>query len=156
MELYREFFRAIEALNEKDVEYCVVGGIALAFHARPRFTRDIDILAKRTDLPLCREIFRSLGYSETGIPWTFKNTAITLHRFTKPSEEDDEDMIVMDLLLGHEDRHNEIIDRSLSDDSFAGKVRLARKEDLIWMKTIRGSKQDEADIEQLERSDDED
>jgi hypothetical protein len=50
MELYREFFTIIKALNQKGLDYSVVGGIALAFHAQPRFTRDIDLLAKPMDL----------------------------------------------------------------------------------------------------------
>lgn len=58
--------------------------------------------------------------------------------------------MVIDLLIGHEDRHSEIIEQSTLDESPAGKVRLATCEDLIWMKRLRGSKQDEADIEKLE------
>ena len=57
MELYREFFAVIEALNKKGLDYSIVGGIALAFHSQPRFTRDIDILAKPIDLPVYEEIF---------------------------------------------------------------------------------------------------
>ena len=44
MELYREFFAVIKALNKKGLDYSVVGGIALAFHSQPRFTRDIEKL----------------------------------------------------------------------------------------------------------------
>ena len=151
MELYREFFALIEALNRKGLEYSVVGGIALAFHSLPRFTRDIDLLAKPVDLATYREILRELGYSELSKPWTFQNTKITLHRFGKRSFDDDQELIVVDLLIGNEDRHAEIIEKSITDESPAGRVRLARREDLIWMKQIRGSKQDEADIDNLEK-----
>jgi hypothetical protein len=150
MELYREFYGVINALNKKGLAYSVVGGIALAFHAQPRFTRDIDILAKPADLPQYRQVFQELGYTELAEPWEFKNTEITLHRFGKPSLEDEEDFILIDLLIGNEERHASIIEQSIVDDSPAGKVYLATREDLIWMKKIRGSKQDEADIEKLE------
>ena len=30
-------------LNKHDVKYCIVGAFALAFHAEPRYTKDIDI-----------------------------------------------------------------------------------------------------------------
>ncbi len=93
-----------------------------------------------------------MGYSELAEPWTFSNTNITLHRFGKPSVEDDQDLILVDLLIGNEDAHAAIIEQSIFDESPAGKVRLATREDLIWMKRIRGSKQDEADIEKLEES----
>jgi len=150
MELFREFFAVIEGLNQEGLAYSVVGGIALAFHSQPRFTRDIDILGKPTDLERYRSIFAKLGYAEAGKPWTFQQTNITLHRFGKRSLEHDEELIVVDLLLGHEDRHAEIIKQSTLDESPAGKVSLATREDLIWMKRIRGSKQDAADIEKLE------
>jgi hypothetical protein len=38
---YEEF---LELLNKHNVRYCVIGSYALAFHARPRYTKDIDIL----------------------------------------------------------------------------------------------------------------
>lgn len=37
---YAEFFAL---LNEHKVRYCVVGSYAVAFHAKPRYTKDIDI-----------------------------------------------------------------------------------------------------------------
>ncbi|MFT5836659.1 MAG: hypothetical protein ACI9ZV_000155 [Candidatus Azotimanducaceae bacterium] len=150
MELYREFYAVINGLNQAGLAYSVVGGIALAFHAQPRFTRDIDILARPADLPRYQEVFQGMGYSELAKPWTFNNTNITLHRFGKPSVEDDQDLVLVDLLIGHEDAHAAIIEQSIVDESPAGRVRLATREDLIWMKRIRGSKQDEADIEKLE------
>lgn len=152
MELYRGFYAVINALNKNGLAYSVVGGIALAFHALPRFTRDINILAHPADLPRYREVFQGLGYSEMAAPWTFKNTDITLHRFGKPSVEDDQDLILVDLLIGNEDVHAAIIEQSIVDESPAGKVCLATREDLMKMKRIRGSKQDEADIEKLEGS----
>src|SRR6266446_1606447 len=39
----REF---IELLNSRGVEYVIVGAHSLAFHARPRYTGDLDILIK--------------------------------------------------------------------------------------------------------------
>ena len=150
MELYREFFALVRKLNEARIEYAVVGGIALAFHAQPRFTRDIDILAKPADLDAYARVFAELGYFKTGQPWTFSNTNITLHRFGKPSADHPDELILVDLLIGNDEVHRKIIERSLSDTSAAGRVMLATKEDLIWMKKQRGSKQDEADIENLE------
>jgi hypothetical protein len=41
----REF---IELLNSNGVEYTIVGGFALAFHDRPRYTGDIDFWIRRT------------------------------------------------------------------------------------------------------------
>ena len=40
---YEEF---LELLNKHKVRYCVIGSYALSFHARPRYTKDIDILVE--------------------------------------------------------------------------------------------------------------
>ena len=42
---YEEF---LELLNKHNVRYCVIGAFAVAFHARPRYTKDIDILIEST------------------------------------------------------------------------------------------------------------
>lgn len=42
---YEEF---LELLNKHDVRYCIIGAFALAFHARPRYTKDMDILVEAT------------------------------------------------------------------------------------------------------------
>ena len=38
---YEEF---LELLNKYNVRYCVIGAFTLAFHARPRYAKDPDIL----------------------------------------------------------------------------------------------------------------
>ena len=38
---YEEF---LALLNRHNVRYCIVGSYALAFHAKPRYTKDLDIL----------------------------------------------------------------------------------------------------------------
>lgn len=38
---YEEFLRL---LNKHKARYCIIGAFALAFHSRPRYTKDIDIL----------------------------------------------------------------------------------------------------------------
>jgi len=40
---YEEF---LELLNKHNVRYCIIGSHALAFHARPRYTKDIDIMVE--------------------------------------------------------------------------------------------------------------
>lgn len=43
MALNPDFRDLFAAFNEARVRYLLVGGYALAFHSRPRFTRDLDI-----------------------------------------------------------------------------------------------------------------
>ena len=42
---YEDFLRL---LNEHEVRYCIVGSFAMAVHARPRYTKDMDILVDPT------------------------------------------------------------------------------------------------------------
>jgi hypothetical protein len=68
MRLQRDLREFIELLNSESVEYAVVGGWALGFHGRPRYTQDIDILiqatpanAARLEIAINRFGFGSLG-----------------------------------------------------------------------------------------------
>jgi hypothetical protein len=68
---YRDFEEFIASLNESGVRYLVVGAHAVAFHARPRATKDLDTLVEPTQknaarvLRALREFFggAELGYS---------------------------------------------------------------------------------------------
>jgi hypothetical protein len=68
MRLQRDLREFIELLNSERVEYAIVGGWALGFHGRPRYTQDIDILiratpanAARLEIAIERFGFGSLG-----------------------------------------------------------------------------------------------
>ena len=43
METEKDYEEFLGLLNKHDVKYCIVGAFALAFHAEPRYTKDIDI-----------------------------------------------------------------------------------------------------------------
>ncbi len=43
METEKDYEEFLELLNKHDVQYCIVDAFALAFHAEPRYTKDIDI-----------------------------------------------------------------------------------------------------------------
>ena len=44
MKVEKDYEDLLELLNKHKVKYCIIGSYALAFHARPRYTKDIDIL----------------------------------------------------------------------------------------------------------------
>lgn len=147
MNIYEEFFSIIKQLNDADIQYTVVGGIALSFHVEPRYTKDIDFLVLSNCIDNLKTILKSMGYTFEAQPWTFKNTNITLHRLTKI---EDEEGLTIDLLEASEKRHIQIIENSITEETEYGLVHIATREDLIWMKRLRNSKQDIADIEALE------
>ena len=69
MRLQRDLREFIELLNSESVEYAVVGGWALGFHGRPRYTQDIDILIRATSVNVGRlEIaIKRLGFGSLGL-----------------------------------------------------------------------------------------
>jgi len=44
MNLFEDFSSIIKQFNKNGISYALIGGIALAFHDEPRFTKDIDFL----------------------------------------------------------------------------------------------------------------
>ena len=54
----------------------------------------------------------------------------------------------------NEERHKEIIKDAIVKETEYGLTCIASREDLIWMKRLRNSKQDIADIETLENEKD--
>jgi predicted nucleotidyltransferase len=149
MNVFFEFHKIVQKLEAEGVRYAVVGGVAMAFHAYARFTRDIDILIANDGLTKIQEILEKEGYVHVSKPWQFKTTQLPLHCFMKVVDE--EEMIV-DVLIGETKRHTEIIEDALEAFSKGtGMVRVATKADLIWMKSQRGSTIDRADTEALEK-----
>ena len=46
VKIQKDYEELLELFNKHKVVYCIVGAYAVAFHARPRFTKDLDILVK--------------------------------------------------------------------------------------------------------------
>lgn len=54
MEIYPDFRDLIGAFAAAEVRYLLVGGYAVAFHAQPRFTKDIDLWVDASEENLTR------------------------------------------------------------------------------------------------------
>lgn len=148
MNVFEEFKRLVVELEKQSVRYVLVGGVAMAFYSEPRFTRDIDLLVDSEDFEKTKGILEKNGYFESASPWTFPNVAIELHRFLKVGQEEDE--MLIDILVAKNEELKRIIRNAVVAESEAGRMMLANKRDLIWLKRARDSKQDQADIEKLE------
>ncbi|MCG8603690.1 nucleotidyltransferase family protein [bacterium] len=120
--------------------------MAMAFYDQPRFTKDIDIMVAPDDFQPLADILMTLGYEEKAKPWTFQSTEIVLHRFMKI---EGDDYCLIDILVGKEDGHREIVENASSAESEDGEIKVARREDLIWLKEKRDSEQDKLDIRRL-------
>jgi hypothetical protein len=151
MNVFFEFYKVVRHFRKDKIEYALVGGVALAFYGAPRFTRDIDILTKKSELVRISALLKREGYFESSQPWTFKDTKLTLHRFLKIKNGDE---MIIDIMVAGTARHARIVENAIeavSEDM--GAVRVAAKRDLVWLKRSRNSKQDQADLERLTRED---
>jgi hypothetical protein len=147
MNVFEEFKRLVMDLEKNRVRYALVGGVAMAFYTEPRFTRDIDLLVDSEDYEKILGILQKDGYFKSASPWTFREVGIELHRFMKVTPQDE---ILIDILLAKEEEVKRIIQNAVEAESEEGRVMIAGKKDLIWLKRKRDSKQDQADIEKLE------
>ena len=148
MNVFQELKHLMKELDNQGVRYALVGGVAMAFYTEPRFTRDIDLLVEVEDFDKVKSILEKDGFLESASPWTFRNVAIELHRFLKVTNEEDE--MLIDILVAKDEEVRKVIQNAVEAESEEGRVMLANKKDLIWLKRRRDSKQDQADIEKLE------
>lgn len=147
MNVFEEFNSLVKELETRKVRYALVGGVAMAFYTEPRFTRDIDLLVDSEDYKKAKGILEKEGYFESASPWTFKKVPIELHRFLKVIDEDE---MTIDILIAEIEEVRRIIRDSVEAESEEGRIKIASRKDLIWLKRMRDSKQDQADIEKLE------
>ena len=83
LEVKRDYKELLELLNEKKVEYLIVGAYALAFHGHPRFTGDIDILVNSTkeNSQKILDVLDKFGFASLGLElsdFTEKDSVIQL------------------------------------------------------------------------------
>lgn len=148
MNLYDEFSAIVKTFRKRRMRFAVVGGLAMAFHDEPRFTRDIDILLHSEDEGKLVTAMTTLGYFESSKPWRFSKTPMVLRRFVKTQGEK---FIPVDILVGRTIRIDTIVENAVNQPWSKGKVRVATKEDIIKLKKGRGSDQDKVDIRKLKK-----
>jgi hypothetical protein len=144
----------IAALARADVDFVVIGGVAVVVQASPRFTRDLDI-SYATDTAnleklgtLLVALDARLRGVEDDLPFVPDTRTLRHTQMLTLTTRDGD----LDLLVDPPGspgypalrRHADLID--LDGDS----VRIASLEDLIAMKRAAGRPQDQVDIESLE------
>ena len=65
MNVFDEFSGVVAHLEEQNIRYALVGGVAVAFYAEPRFTQDIDFLLDPNNFETVRAILAKSGYFES-------------------------------------------------------------------------------------------
>lgn len=136
----REF---IELLNSRGVEYVIVGAHSLAFHGRPRYTGDLDILVRPSleNAEKVASVLAEFGFADF-----------------KPSDFTESDQMVqlgrvpnrIDLLTGITGvATGEALARKISTELEGLPVFILSKDLLIQNKRAVGCPQDLADIDAL-------
>lgn len=141
---YEEF---LESLNRHNVKYCIIGSYALAFYAKPRYTKDIDILIE-SSLENAEKILNALA------DFGFGSLDLSVDDFTQ------EGVIIQ---LGYEPVRIDIL-TSIEGIDFAEvwrhrvegpygnqTVNFIDRGNLIKSKKLSGRTQDKADIELLQK-----
>jgi hypothetical protein len=140
---WREF---LESLNSRRIDYVVVGAHSLAFHGRPRYTGDLDILVRATRENAAKlvDLLNQFGFADAG----FKESD-----FTEP------DQLIQ---LGRAPNRIDLltsITGVTTDEALASKVSaeldgipvfILAKDALIRNKRAVGRPQDIADLKALE------
>jgi hypothetical protein len=146
MRLSKDLREFLELLNSSGVEYVIVGAHSLAFHGRPRFTGDLDVLVQATPDNAAKliDLVNRFGFADSGLKET---------DFLQP-----EQVIQLGVAPNRIDLLTSITGVSCAD-AFATRVSaeldeipvfILGKEALIRNKRAVGRPQDLADLETLE------
>jgi len=147
MPFEKDFVDFIRLCNKHQVEYLVVGGLAVVVHGYPRFTGDMDIWMKISDDNANKmlEVIKDFGMTSLGI--------------TKADLLEKDGVIQFGVRPVRIDIMNDLAGISF-DAAFEKKKQLTRADvvinfiglnDLLISKKVAGRKQDKADIQKLKR-----
>lgn len=148
-DLYAELRKVIAALNERQIDYALCGGLAMAIYGRPRATVDIDILILAESLDLVIPIATKLGYEIRGLDMTFSRGKIEIRRLSKIDKISGQ-VLSLDLLLvtpSIQQVWNSRVEVGWED----GTLSVVSVAGLIELKKLRHSLQDLADIDSLQK-----
>ena len=98
LNLFEELTAIVAALDANGIEYALCGGLAMAVHAFPRATVDIDLLIQTKDLDQVKTIAHGLDFRFEAGPMTFHGGDVEIRRVSK-IDPVLKDSLVLDLLL---------------------------------------------------------
>jgi len=147
MRIENDFKEFIELLNKNSVRYLIVGGYAFAFHAEPRFTKDIDFFVEGSEENAERLLNALAGFG-------FKNIGLVKENFIKSG-----DIVQLGVPPVRIDLMNSVTGLDFNtawENRVTGSYGdipafFVSKADLIRNKMAVGRKQDLSDIDRLQK-----
>jgi Nucleotidyl transferase AbiEii toxin, Type IV TA system len=61
----------LRTLNEAQIHYAIIGGVAMGYHSIPRATQDIDVLVSREDIPRVQRLLQPYYRRGTAVVMIF-------------------------------------------------------------------------------------
>jgi len=155
MELIVEMTAILKELEKAKLPYALCGGMALSIHGHPRATKDIDIIVRKRDVPKIKQAIAPVGFIVGAIPMTFRAGTPNETRVHRISKFVGEDFMTLDL-LEMEPSLKEIWKGRKRIGTTNGTISVVSRSGLIQMKRNAGRLQDLADIEALEKDNEQD
>jgi hypothetical protein len=155
---YETFFKE---LNRIEIDYVVIGGLAVNFHGIPRMTYDIDLVVRLETGNVQKLVARLLDWGfQPRAPVDPEDLADELKRnswiqdknmkaFTFFNE--DQPISEIDILIDSPIMYEELKKRAIVIEVNQEEIPVASIADLIEMKRQTGRKQDLADVEHLKQ-----
>ena len=148
LDLYEELRALATAFDAAGVEFALCGGLALAVHGHPRATKDIDLVVRREQVALAKNVARASGFVLSALPMKFANSGIEIERVSKIVGSD---VLMLDLLIVNE-ALTPVWESRRRLPWGAGELPVVSREALISMKLAAGRPQDLADLAKLQES----
>ena len=145
IDLYEEIRALAAAFDAAGTAYALCGGIAVALHGAPRFTKDIDLLVARDQIDKARNVVRACGFTLAALPIRFKDSDLEIHRLSKIVESQ---LLTVDIVCADENLEPVLLSRERFKTEH-GELWVVSRAGLVSMKLAAGRPLDLHDVEQL-------
>ena len=148
MDLFDEMFGLTSAFNAAQIPYAVAGGMAVAIHGYPRFTKDIDLLILPRDEARAMSVAAERMFVFDGGRLPMGGGEPVEREIVRVSKIEGKVIVTLDLMIVNQSilpAWDSRIDFDLQDH----RVTVVSRDGLKLLKKLAGRKQDFLDLEQL-------